>query len=315
MSIVKSFSVGDGDMFYIKHNSDNFTTIDCCNYSDGQTVGEKSFNDHLNEIERESQGKNITRFISTHPDDDHIGGLEKYDKQIGINNFYCVENKATKLDKTDDFEKYCELRDGNKHFYLYEGCSRKWMNESNEERDSAGITCLWPITTNEAYESALEKAKKGESPNNISPIITYSVENGAKFMWMGDLEKDFIENIKNEIEWTEIDILFAPHHGRDSGKLPSDVLKKLNPKIVVIGEAPSKDLNYYAGYYTITQNSAGDIIFECVGGKIHIFVSKKNYPEVFCDSIDIDALPNFWEYDEDKVNSRTDGYYLVTLNI
>ena len=27
------FSVGDGDMFYIDHNSDNFTTIDCC-YSD-----------------------------------------------------------------------------------------------------------------------------------------------------------------------------------------------------------------------------------------------------------------------------------------
>ena len=27
MSIVKSFSVGDGDMFYIDHNSDNFTTI------------------------------------------------------------------------------------------------------------------------------------------------------------------------------------------------------------------------------------------------------------------------------------------------
>lgn len=30
MSKIKSFSVGDGDMFYIKHNSDNFTTIDCC---------------------------------------------------------------------------------------------------------------------------------------------------------------------------------------------------------------------------------------------------------------------------------------------
>ena len=30
MSKIKSFSVGNGDMFYIKHNSDNFTTIDCC---------------------------------------------------------------------------------------------------------------------------------------------------------------------------------------------------------------------------------------------------------------------------------------------
>ncbi len=29
MSIVKSFAVGCGDMFYIKHNSDNFSIIDC----------------------------------------------------------------------------------------------------------------------------------------------------------------------------------------------------------------------------------------------------------------------------------------------
>lgn len=30
MSVIKSFSVGEGDMFYIEHNSDNFTVIDCC---------------------------------------------------------------------------------------------------------------------------------------------------------------------------------------------------------------------------------------------------------------------------------------------
>ena len=29
LSIVKSFSVGEGDMFYIKHGSSNFTIIDC----------------------------------------------------------------------------------------------------------------------------------------------------------------------------------------------------------------------------------------------------------------------------------------------
>lgn len=27
MSIIKSFSVGDGDMFYIDHNSDNFSIM------------------------------------------------------------------------------------------------------------------------------------------------------------------------------------------------------------------------------------------------------------------------------------------------
>ena len=29
MTLVKSFSVGNGDMFYIRHGSDNFSVIDC----------------------------------------------------------------------------------------------------------------------------------------------------------------------------------------------------------------------------------------------------------------------------------------------
>jgi len=29
MSIVKSFAIGNGDMYYIRHGSDNFSIIDC----------------------------------------------------------------------------------------------------------------------------------------------------------------------------------------------------------------------------------------------------------------------------------------------
>jgi hypothetical protein len=36
-------------------------------------------------------------------------------------------------------------------------------------------------------------------------------------------------------------------------------------------------LHYYGGYETLTQNSAGDIIFECVSGKVHIFASENTY--------------------------------------
>ena len=61
------------------------------------------------------------------------------------------------------------------------------------------------------------------------------------------------------------------------GKIPEDVLRKLNPKIIVIGEAPSEDLNYYNNYNTITQNSAGDITFECEDNKVHIYVSSDSY--------------------------------------
>lgn len=294
MSIIKSFSVGDGDMFYINHNSDNFTTIDCYHNNEDEK------NEIFDEIKRVSENKGITRFISTHPDDDHIKGLNDFCEDVGIVNFYCVENEAIKLVETDDFNKYCELRDGNKHFYIYKGCSRRWMNLSNEECGSAGINCLWPITSNEEYKAELENVKDGKSPNNISPIITYSLEDGIRAMWMGDMEHVFLEKVKDEINFSKIDILFAPHHGRETGKVSSDVLKKLDPGIVIIGEAPSDNLSYYSGYNTITQNSAGDIVFECISHKVHIYVSSNSYSVGFLD-------------DEKKPN--TYGFYIGTLAV
>ena len=294
MSIIKSFSVGNGDMFYIDHNSDNFTTIDCC-YDD-----EEEKNKIFYEIKQKSACKGITLFIYTHPDDDHIKGLKDFCETIGIYNFYCVENSATKPDETDDFKKYCELRDGDAHFYLNKGCSRRWMNQNNEERSSAGINCLWPVTSNEDYKAALADAKDGKSPNNISPIITYSLENGVKAMWMGDIEHGFLEKVKGSINFTKCDILFAPHHGRESGKVSSDVLEIIDPQIIVVGEAPSANLDYYAGYNTITQNSAGDIIFNCVKNKVHVYVSS--------DAYSVDFLDN-----ENKPD--TYGYYIGTLKV
>lgn len=294
MSIIKSFSVGNGDMFYINHNTDNFTIIDCC-YDD-----EDEKNKIFDEIKEKANKKGMRRFISTHPDDDHIKGLKELEETIGVWNFYCVENNATKTDETDDFKKYCELRDGDKHFYIYKGCTRRWMNLSDNERKGAGIHCLWPLTSNEEFKTALKEAEEGQSPNNISPIITYSVADGATVMWMGDIESDFLDKVKDDIEFEEVSILFAPHHGRKSGKLPEDVLKKLNPKLVIIGEAPSEYLNYYKGYNTITQNSAGEITLDCVDKKVHIYVSSETYS--------VDFLKN------EKL-SNAYGRYIGTLEI
>jgi beta-lactamase superfamily II metal-dependent hydrolase len=112
-------------------------------------------------------------------------------------------------------------------------------------------------------------------------------------LWMGDIETDFLEKVKDEIDFEEIDVLFAPHHGRESGKIPEDILTVLNPKIVVIGEAKSKDLNYYSGYNTITQNSAGDITFDCVDGKVHIYVGSDTYSVDFLNDEKQDAYDNY----------------------
>lgn len=284
MSQIKSFSVGEGDMFYINHGSDNFTIIDCC-------IGGETEDSILTEISSLSKQKGITRFISTHPDEDHLQGLTALDSKIGIVNFYCVKNAATKEGESDDFAKYRELRESSHAFYITKGCSRKWMNLSDDARKTSGIDILWPNPDNKEFKDALAGAAEGGSPNNISAIVKYSLNGGATVLWMGDLETSFMESIEAGLDLPKVDVLFAPHHGRDSGRIPTSLLEKMNPKLIVVGEAPSEHLHYYPGYNTITQNSAGDIHFECTDGWVHIFTSNV-YDVDFLENKNW-SLPNF----------------------
>ena len=287
MSIVKSFAVGNGDMFYVQHNSDNFTIIDC-------NLNAETASERIEELKLKSQYKGITRFVSTHPDQDHFGGIELLDEKMPIANFYVVKNKATKSEETESFKHYCKLRDDSaKAFYVSKGCTRKWMNQTDEVRGSSGINILWPDINNSDFKDALEACSEGGSPNKISTVVRYALEGGASVMWLGDLETEFMEKITDHIVLEKTTIVFASHHGRDSGKIPDSWLEKLDPQIIVIGEAPSRHLNYYTGYKTITQNRAGDITMELVGNKVHLYVSSPAYKRSDLEDEGADSFENY----------------------
>lgn len=299
MSLIKSFSVGNGDMFYIRHGSANFTVIDCCLPDDRADA-------ILDEIEEQQKGTvnglgRVKRFISTHPDQDHISGLERFDDRFGYVNLYFVKNQATKSNGTADFKRYKKLRDGDKAYYAKREITRRWINEAGDSRGSSGIFFRWPVVTNQHFKAALKEAEDGGSPNNISPIIRYSLKGGAAVMWMGDLETDFMEKVGDSVTLEVSHVLFAPHHGRKSGRVPKTWLKAIDPTIIVVGEAPSDELTYYDGYDTITQNSAGDIVFECRAGKTHVFVSKSSYS--------VDFLTK-----EDGVRNQHECYYIGSFD-
>jgi beta-lactamase superfamily II metal-dependent hydrolase len=92
---------------------------------------------------------------------------------------------------------------------------------------SSGINFQWPDTNNPEFRFALAVANDGGSPNNICPVFTYSLDGGAKFVWMGDLEDDFMEEIESQVAWPTADVLFAPHHGRSSGKTAASSERRL----------------------------------------------------------------------------------------
>jgi hypothetical protein len=189
MNIVKSFSVGYGETFYIRHNTDNFTIIDCC-------LTEETKEQIVAELKREGDSKGIRRLFRPHPDEDHYRAIEYLDRKMPIHNFYCVQNKVNKDDETDSFTHYRSLRDGSQAYYVSKGCTRRWMNISDNEREHAGIHILWPNTSNAYFKAALRDAEDGIAFNNISLVAKYCGGNNARMLWLGDLETEFMENIE-----------------------------------------------------------------------------------------------------------------------
>ncbi|WP_409281167.1 ComEC/Rec2 family competence protein [Pseudomonas defluvii] len=261
-------------MFYIVHGTDNFTMIDCNLKADNA-------DEIITELKQVSRTKGMSRFICTHPDEDHFRGIELLDKALPIRNFYCVKNDAKKENLTDSFLHYQSLRDGDKAFYLEKGVRRRWLNASDDTRPGAGVQVLWPNVDNPNYVAALRKCDAGESPNNVSCVLRYALKGGASFMWLGDLETEFMESIVDDIDLEKTTVVFASHHGRKSGKIPDSWLEKLDPQIIVIGEAPSRHMHYYTGYKTITQNRAGHITMDCADGYVHFYVTNENYTRDF----------------------------------
>ncbi len=58
MAFVKSYSVGNGDMFCIRHNSDNFTIIDC-------DLTEDNADKIISDIANAKAGKGNWRYVHT----------------------------------------------------------------------------------------------------------------------------------------------------------------------------------------------------------------------------------------------------------
>jgi len=211
-----------------------------------------------------------------------------------------VKNEATKPKETDSFKRYCELRDSDKSFFIKKDCSRKFMNESGKDKNGneykhAGVHILWPDISNEEYKKELIKAKEGTSFNNISCIINYRLNNGISAIWMGDLLTEFMDKVIDEITLPKANIVFAPHHGRKSGKIPQKWLDQMAPDIIIMGEASSNDSDYssYGEIDIIRQNSAKDITFECEEGKVHIYVSNENYTADFLDQENKSSYDNY----------------------
>lgn len=289
MSKIHFLNVLEGDCNIIEHDSGRVTIIDVSNASnDIQTiqeqivrasaaraemlqrtkvpVGKKDYYQKKEPDNPISYLKNLNvqsifRFIITHPDMDHLDGIRDLYEDFTITNTWDTNNTKT-CDMAnfgggynpEDWIFYERLRNGKftdtKRMTIYSAQSRDYWNADN-------IHVLAPTP------ELLKYANEVEDWNDSSYVLLYTPpkQGGGywKILFAGDshdrswdyIIRNYSEVVKN------VDVLMAPHHGRDSGR-NYDFLNILKPKVTLFGNASSQHLAY-SQYpeIRITNNQAG----------------------------------------------------------
>ncbi|AJC91920.1 putative hydrolase (metallo-beta-lactamase superfamily) [Campylobacter subantarcticus LMG 24377] len=295
-------NVKDGDCTIIQHETERVSVIDICNGNEKQKYNfcsEANFNMRENSINpitylENLNIKNIFRFILTHPDMDHLDGLENLFTKFTVVNFWDTGHKKDMREfknskyKETDWEYYLKVRkscENPKVLQYYLGCEYDYFMKDGLEI----------ISPNKILEKEILNSKN-PNWNEISYVILHTIYD-RKILYCGDSEdlawKYILNNKELHKKIKDIDILIAPHHGRKTGGDKENIfLNELNPKLVLFGNtSDSKHKNYQAfnnrKIPILTNNEAGNIIMEINNKEISIktendingIITAKNYSD------------------------------------
>lgn len=154
--------------------------------------------------------KNIDLVIATHPDTDHIGGLDAVIDKFDISKVY-LPNKETNSDAYYNLIQSCNKK--NIHpIFLQKGNIIKFDNNIK-------LTVLNPSYTH---------------LDNNSNSIVFKLDFGKKsFLFTGDCTLDNEQEILNSFNLSNVDFLKVAHHGSKSAT-SEEFIKKLSPDVSVI---------------------------------------------------------------------------------
>ena len=216
----------------------------------------------------------IHRFILSHPDMDHLDGFDALLDRFLVGNFWDSGARKDKPDfggqggrkyNEEDWDRYASViagkEPGTNLLRIQAGARFKYANEGDGGNPRGdGLLVLAPDRT------LIDQANERQEFNDASYIVLYHSPIG-KVLLTGDADNatwDYVLNhYANSV--SNVALLIAPHHGRDSGRR-YDFLDHIKPKITLFGCAPSKDLAYDAwnnrGLLHFTNNQCGCIVAE-----------------------------------------------------
>jgi len=320
MAVIHFLNVGDGDCNIIKHDSGSISVIDVCNakqpsvnnlakalsiLSERPALGipnalAGNYNQKKNptnpiEYMNSFGYRNIFRFILTHPDMDHMDGIELLFSTFRPTNFWDTNHNKemsiwelaeSKYDKKD-WQFYQTIRnskDSPKTLNYYAGTEHKYFNQDDNGTGGDGLYILSP------YKHLLDRQNqlKSNDYNDCSYVILFYCQ-GKKIVFSGDSHDSTWEEIldadskyRQYIE--DVDVLVAPHHGRHSDR-DFSFLDVLRPKMSLFGNASSDHLAYSEwsnrGLFKITNNQAGNVIINISADNLDVYVENESFAKGF----------------------------------
>lgn len=231
--------------------------------------------------------QDVWRFIATHPDMDHLSGLNRLKEEVGISGMWDTAHNRT-LDESDfegapfefeDWKTYTEIRSGDTdEFYIQptEGDKGNYWEEDN-------IDILHPNP--EAVQELNEANADTENPNynDYSFILKINTRAGGVLL-PGDAETEVLDRIYDEHreKLEDVVVLKAPHHGRRSS-FHRDAVECMDPEYVVlsVGKKPSTDAHSYyndacSNAEVLSTRQYGRIKFTISRGNV---IRAKEYPD------------------------------------
>lgn len=222
----------------------------------------------------------IWRFILSHPDMDHMDGLDALVRRLGVSNFWDTGSRRPKPNfdncpyKEEDWETYERIRDGTLNVLTAIRQAGARFSFANQDADGTGggdgLHILSP-------DSKLIDDPNTEDDINEGSYVVQYLTAGKNLIFPGDAHDVSWEYIRKHeaASVRNCTFLLAPHHGRDAGR-SYEFLDLLQPKLTLIGCSPSKYIDYDQWYRRkldiITSNQCGNVVLEASADRIHIYI-------------------------------------------
>lgn len=246
-------NVGKGNCTVIQFPSDNLSIVDIDNsrIDDEDDVLQDPI-EFLNEV---YPRKNIFRFILTHPDMDHMSGIDELFQTRSVINFWDTENeKSLDVDSDEfgpydpnDWRRYQRIRGSEEDptaLKLYRDATSDccWITD--------GIQILSP--SEELVEVSRDTAETDSDKYNHISYVLRIEHKGIIILLGGDATKAAWQDIydyykeKDKLHLLKADVFLAPHHGSPKN-VNKDVFGYINPDYVVV--SVHRGHNYDYSYY------------------------------------------------------------------